>query len=125
MEYFASESNKIVVFNETGAAIESSFATNKHNSRESSKNGTTKMQYKSYNHAEPTEAAISSKENKESRNNDDNYDPHSVYLMSLFGGNNANDDDGAVRCCGAESTRSPRSSMKELEKALDVPYFWH
>jgi hypothetical protein len=113
MKFFASESNKKVVIDKTGATRKSSFATNKH-SRESGKNGITKS----------TEAAVSSKDNKESRNDDDNYDPHSVYLMSLFGGNNADDDDGTVRCSGVES-RSPRSSMKELEKALDVPYFWH
>jgi hypothetical protein len=123
MKYFASESNKKIVL-KTGAATKSSFATNTHN-RKSGDNSTTKMQYESYNHTESTEAAIISKENKESRNDDGNYyDPHSVYLMSLFGGNNAGDDDDAVLCCGAES-RSPRSSMKELEKALDVPYFWH
>ena len=31
MKYFASESNKIVVFDKKGAATDSFFATNKHN----------------------------------------------------------------------------------------------
>ena len=124
MKYFASESNKIVVFDEKGAATDSFFATNKQN-RECGKHVITKIQYESYNHTESTEAAISSRENRESWNDDDTYsNPHSVYLMSLFEGNKAVDDDGAVRCCGADS-RSPRSSMKQLEKALDAPYFLH
>ena len=123
MKYFASESNKIVVFDKKGAATDSFFATNKHN-RECGKHVITKIQYESYNHTESTEAAISSRENRESWNDDDIYNPHSVYLMSLFEGNKAVDDDGAVRCCGADS-RSPRSSMKQLEKAMDAPYFWH
>ncbi|OEU14378.1 hypothetical protein FRACYDRAFT_240918 [Fragilariopsis cylindrus CCMP1102] len=123
MKYFASKSNKIVVFDKKGAAIDSFFATNKHD-RGCGKHVITKIQYESYNYTESTEAAISSRENGESWNDDDIYNPHSVYLMSLFGGNKAVDDDGAVRCCGADS-RSPRSSMKQLEKALDAPYFWH
>ena len=108
MKYFASESNKIVVFDKKGAAADSSFATNKHN-RECGKHVITKIQYESYNHTESTEAG--SRETRQSWNDDDIYSPHSVYLMSLFEGNNAVDDDGAVRCCGADS-RSPRSSMK-------------
>jgi hypothetical protein len=125
MKHFASESNKKVVFKTGGAATKASFATNKHY-RESGRNDNDKPQYESRNHTELTEAARSSKDNKESRNDDDNYyyDPHSVYLMSIFEGNNAGDDDNAARSCGAKST-SIRSSMKELEKALDVPYFWH
>merc|ERR1711971_1105589 len=50
----------------------------------------------------------------------DDVEFHSVYFIPLARYDDENDD---VLHRGANSS-SPRSSMKVLEKTLDVPYFW-